>query len=577
MDKHQKVVIFAMCIGIFLCMLDTTIMNIALPAIQSGLHVSLEDLSWALNIYTIVFAAFTIPFGRFADLCGRNKIYLLGLLVFGIGSIISGFAGNAAILITGRGIQSIGSAIVFPISMIIGISQVSVEKRTKAIAALGVTQGLAAALGPTIGGVVTQYLGWRWVFLINIPLILIALTLCLINLEVKSEKKINARVDLLGSMLSMVFLFALTFTLVKGQDWGWDSAVIIGLFIISVLSLLAFILYERRADSPMIPMDLFKSRQFNGSSLTIVLSQLFLVGVMVILPTFLTRMQNKTELTAALLITPVSLMIFVCSPLTAALVNKLGARFAIFTGFMAIALAYLSFNHLNSSLNDNQLILTCMLLGIGYGIIVGPITVLAASDFQDELLTASQSVAGVLRQIGSVLAVAIFVSGLTGNISQAKLDSIQYANKQIMTLSIPKNAQQTMVNKVGKAIDHERQTASGPAITKIQERSMVAAAYHQVLMQKHLEEDKLPRSVTKTIMVNVTQSAEQKVNKVNDEVSYREKRIEKKTKANLTDAFSLLYGWASPFTIASCAIAFLFKKKTGGFIHEGRRRDSGNH
>lgn len=218
MDKRKKLIVFSMAVGMFLCMLDTTVMNIALPKAQTGLHVSLEDLSWALNIYTIVFAVFTIPFGRIADIVGRNRVYVVGLILFACGSFFSGAATTAPFLIVGRGIQSLGAAIVFPASMTIGIATNSFQDRTKVLATLGVTQGIAAALGPTIGGVVTQYLGWRYIFFINIPLVIFVIISCGILLPMKAEKVTNPRIDVWGMLLSMGMLLSLTLVLVKGND-----------------------------------------------------------------------------------------------------------------------------------------------------------------------------------------------------------------------------------------------------------------------------------------------------------------------------------------------------------------------
>ena len=213
---QQKLIVLAMAISIFLCVLDTTVMNIALPAIQSGLNVDLSDLSWALNIYTITFAVFTIPLGRVADIFGRHKVFLVGLLLFLIGSALSGAAMNVPFLVTGRGIQSLGAAIIFPAGMTIGITSTSLQKRTGVVATLGIMQGLAAAMGPTIGGIITQYLGWRWVFMINLPLGILVGLLCLRYLNFKDEQRIAAQIDYAGMVLSMIMLFTLTLALING-------------------------------------------------------------------------------------------------------------------------------------------------------------------------------------------------------------------------------------------------------------------------------------------------------------------------------------------------------------------------
>lgn len=304
---QQKFIVLAMAISIFLCVLDTTVMNIALPAIQSGLNVDLSDLSWALNIYTITFAVFTIPLGRVADIFGRHKVFLVGLLLFLIGSALSGAAMNVPFLVTGRGIQSLGAAIIFPAGMTIGITSTSLQKRTGVVATLGIMQGLAAAMGPTIGGIITQYLGWRWVFMINLPLGILVGLLCLRYLNFKDEQRIAAQIDYAGMVLSMIMLFTLTLALINGNAWGWASPRIIGLSITSLSALILFVIVERHVKSPMIPLRLFRDRQFTGAALAVIITGIFLVAVMVILPTFFTKVQNHSELQAALMISKRSL------------------------------------------------------------------------------------------------------------------------------------------------------------------------------------------------------------------------------------------------------------------------------
>lgn len=219
MKIKNILIICAMSIGIFLCMLDTTVMNVALPAIQTSLNVHLNNASWSLNIYTILFASLTIPLGKIADYFGIHKAYIIGLMTFLCGSAISASAYNLSLLILGRAIQSIGAALVFPLSMSIGISYVGLNARKKVIAVLGITQGLAAALGPTIGGCLTQFLSWRWIFIINIPLSIISVIICLLTLKLHVSTQAE-NIDFWGSLLSMITLFTLTLVLVQGRTRG---------------------------------------------------------------------------------------------------------------------------------------------------------------------------------------------------------------------------------------------------------------------------------------------------------------------------------------------------------------------
>ncbi|WP_052339422.1 MFS transporter [Gorillibacterium massiliense] len=514
-----------MCMGIFLCMLDTTIMNIALPAIQVHMGVTLKSLSWALNIYTITFAVMTIPLGRIAEIYGKNKIYILGFVVFCGGSLICALANDVAMLIVGRAVQSLGAAVVFPTSMVIGISTATLEKRSTVIGMLGISQGLSAALGPTIGGVLTEFLGWRWVFMINVPLGLAAILAALYCLNTKFEERLRAKIDYHGALWCVLFMFSLTFALTQVKTWGWSDWRIIVSFMVSLLSFFIFIGVEKRSKSPMIPLSLFKDRQFNASSLTVILSNLFLVGVTVLLPTFLTRLNGESELRAALLITPVSAMIFFFSPIAGFFVSRFGAKAVIFAGFMAMGVAYYLFFHLEAGHGYGQLIAACLILGFGYGIIVGPITALSASNFTGELLTASQSVIGVLRQVGIVLAVAIFVSALTGNIENAKTQIMSYANKEVATLNLPDQQKETVLAKTKANMEKES------AGVKAAEKQEVATSGGAVSALADYASD-----------------------------------IQIYSKKKMTHSFSSLYGIALFFIVASSAVALAYpneNRRTG--------------
>lgn len=554
--NKSKLNVVASCIGIFLCMLDTTIMNIALPAIQTGLNVNLNDLSWALNIYTILFATLTIPLSKLSEKLGMHKFYVGGMIIFLLGSLISAFSSNITILIFGRAFQSLGAAVVFPLSMTIGISTVEISDRTKVIAALGVTQGLAAALGPLIGGVLTQFLSWRWIFLINIPLMIVSILICLYSLNFTEPSK-NIPIDLIGCFLSMICLFSLTIVLVQGRKWGWTKLLTLLLVILAVISFVSFIIYEKNIDNPMIPMSLFSDRQFNGAALTILLSNLFLVAVTVILPTYFTKIQGKTELYASLLITPITVMIFICSPIAAILIAKWGARLVIFVGFLAMFIAYVMLCKINMD-NQLQVIAACAILGFGYGVITGPITVLAASDFTGEKLTASQSVAGVLRQVGVVLAIAIFVTGLYSNMKVAKYNSIEYAVAKIQKLDLSQKQKKVMITtKNGIESGNPRKKYSKNHISSNIRKKIINAEYNRVTGYKK----EINFTMRKIIKTQITQKVNRQLNVTNKKINHCIQGIQKYSKREFSKAFIKLYANSLPFLLTALLVSLVFNKK----------------
>ncbi|MCG0573292.1 transport protein [Lactiplantibacillus plantarum] len=538
MKKSTKVIAMMM-IGIFLCMLDTMVMNIALPAIQTGLNTDLTHLSWALNIYTVLFASLAIPLGRLADVWGRGRMYLIGLGLFGIGSLTSGLSLSVGLLITGRAIQSIGAAIVFPASMTIGIQSVALSRRTGVIASLGVMQGLAAALGPTIGGAITQFWGWRGIFLINVPLVAVALCGCIAWLSWRHPSHGQVKLDIGGSALVMTTLLALTLVLVKGNDWGWTSRVVLSLGVTSALTLIAFVWMEAHVSAPMVPLALFKDRQFNGAALATVKLSVFMVGLLVLMPSFFTKVQSKTELMAAIMITPVSMMIFIFSPISGFLLAKLGARRVIFSGSLTMATGYGVLSLMSPS-QYWQFALAALLVGAGYGTIIGPITVLAAGDFTGELLTVSQSVIGVFRQIGTSLAVAIFVSALAANLTTAKTQIRTYATTTVTTLSIPKQAKRDTLRVVDHQLATEQtaQTVHEP-ITAAKARRLVAANYMQVLKARSLQS--APVRIKAQIHQLVAQKVHSQVKHTNQRIRTAASAIKAKTKIELTAAFMRPY------------------------------------
>lgn len=553
-------IVLLMCLGIFLCMLDTTIMNIALPAIQTDLGTSLEKLSWILNVYTITIAVLSIPLGRMAEIFGKGKIYVSGLVLFGGASLLCGLATSGEYLIFARFIQSIGAAIIFPTAMIIGVSAVSIEKRGIALTLLGVTQGLSAAIGPIVGGIITEAFGWRWVFTINVPICILAIILCCLILDLRNEERVHTKIDWLGVILCSISIFCLTLVLVKGNTWGWTNSYSLFCYFSSIVSLILFIVTEMKVSNPMINLKLFKDRTFVGAATTLILCNIFLIGVNVLLPTFLTKMQGKSELNAALLITPIFVMIFFMAPIAGGLIRKIGNATVFFIGFLFMTGAYVLLKDITVSSSMLRIIIVCLLLGTGYGLIVGPVTTLGASSFEGELLTASQSVLSMFRQVGIALAIAIFVSTLTNNLNNKQADILIYAKKQVESLEVEQSVKSSILDNVQKKLKDP--SLNKNSILSQKEATLTLEQRDKIIKHNvEIELNKLPlemrNGAKEQVEKEVTSVVDSKNEKLKKQIELFRNDVSNYAENKMAEGFADLYKMATPLVLISACISIL--------------------
>ncbi|MDF7627347.1 MFS transporter [Lactobacillaceae bacterium L1_55_11] len=254
------------------------------------------------------------------------------------------------------------------------------------IALLGLMQGLPAALGPSLGGIITQWLSWHWLFFINVPLVVVIVVIAAKSLA-KQPRVTDLHLDLTGSFLSIITLASLTTMLVQGRIWGWQSRPTLGFASLSIIAFGLFLYCERHQPDPMIPLNLFKNRQFVGAAIVIVLSSFFLVATTVILPNYYVNVMGQTTFEASLMITPITAMIFFLSPVSGFSLEKLGPRTLLATGFILMLLSYYGYGFTNALSNSGSAMIAGALIGAGYGLIVGPTTVLAAANFTGTLLS----------------------------------------------------------------------------------------------------------------------------------------------------------------------------------------------
>lgn len=572
-----KGVLPVLLLGNLLCMMDVSIMTIVLPEIQSAFGESLTELSWALNVYTIIFATLIIPFGRLAEHFGQNKFVFAGLVVFGLGSLLTGLSPNLTWMLVARAIQSIGAAAIIPTSMVIGLDLSSQANRNRVVAALAGVQGLAVALGPTVGGIVAQYWGWRWVFFINVPLVILDLIVFGFVLPLRHEKTVTVKIDWLGALLSMVLLFSLSLGLIKGNAWGWQSTIIMSLFTLTTVSFIAFLAWERHTAHPMVDLQLFRSRNFNGASLALILCNFFLGGLAVLLPTFLTRVHGTSELTAALLMTPYSITVMVTVILTSLVIRHVNNKLIVASGFLLMGISYVLLGRIPLGSNYRQLIIADILLGLGYGLVAATANILAVADFHGARLTSSQSVANVLRQVGMVLAIAVFTTLLTSNVTHAKRETLAVAYTQVSRLANVTATQQHRLNQKLQRRLNPNSTSVTSTKTKFKPTTItVSTAARQQQVHRIYQQQLLSISTAKAVPVTlipltakhqlqrsitiaVNRKITQRVHQLNRELTELTQRIHRSLKYHLNHAFLNVFGVLSWVPFAAILMVPIFK------------------
>jgi len=253
----------SICVGTFMLLLDVTIVNVALPDMARELSTSFSALQWVIDIYALALAAVLLGAGTIADRLGHRRIYLVGLVLFALASLASGLAPSSAVLITARGVQGIGGAAMFATTFALLNSSYQGRDRGTAYGLWGAVSGASAALGPVLGGVLTQGLSWRWIFFVNLPVSVVAVVLCLRVLD-RDHPRAGSRLDLPGMASFTVFTAGLTYALIRANEQGWTTPMTIGVLTLSALALVTFLLVEIRAQRPMLDLGLFRRRSFVG-------------------------------------------------------------------------------------------------------------------------------------------------------------------------------------------------------------------------------------------------------------------------------------------------------------------------
>jgi EmrB/QacA subfamily drug resistance transporter len=428
---HRWWVLVAVGIGTFMSALDGSIVNTVLPLLRTELHTSVAGIEWVMTVYLLVVSGLLLGFGRAGDLYGQKRVYLLGFVIFVIGSALCGQAPSAHALIALRGLQAIGAAMLFSSSPAILTKAFPASERGRALGMQGTMTYLGLTVGPALGGWLAHAFGWRWVFYINVPVGIVAITLAWKVVSEDRPAGARERFDAPGAALFLAGLVSLLVALNQGHDWGWTSPLTLGLALLALVLLALFIQVERRSASPMLDLSLFRSRLFSASALSAFLNYLCVYSVVFVIPFLLIQGRGLNTQQAGVLLTAQPLVMAIVTPLSGTLSDRLGTRGPATIGMaiLTVGLLFLSWTVAGSSLG--MIAGALAVVGLGVGIFVSPNN----SALMGAAPRGRQGIAaGVLataRNVGMVcgigLAGAILTTLLTGGGPNALVHGVQGA------------------------------------------------------------------------------------------------------------------------------------------------------
>ncbi|MGZ0145738.1 MFS transporter [Kribbella sp. WER1] len=404
---HRAVLLAVTCLGQFMVLLDNTIVGAALPDMQRRLHTELTGLQWIVDAYVLLVAMLLLTGGVLADRFGRKRVYLIGVAVFTVASLVCSLAPSVPWLIAGRVLQGIGAAALSPASLALLASAYPVpQERVKAIGLWAGFSGIGLAAGPVAGGVLAQAFGWSAIFLVNLPVGAILLLVGLRSLAETRNPDAPA-IDVPGTVLSVLGVGALTYGLIEGGARGWTSPLILGTFGAAVVLLAAFVTVEARRSAPMLPLRLFRERLFSVSNTAMVVVGFALMGSSFFFSQFFVYVQGSSILRAGLQTLPTSLAMVVVSPYAGRLAARYGFRVVVTAGLALAGPGLLALGMVHADTGYGNVWWRLGLVGVGFALTMSPLTGAAIQAVSQQEGGLASGISSTTRQIGAVLGVAL--------------------------------------------------------------------------------------------------------------------------------------------------------------------------
>ena len=409
MTKVQKITLFATGLGLFMIFLDALIVNVALPDIQAQFDVGESGLQWVVTAYSLCMAIFIMSGATVADLHGRRKVFLVGLVVFTAASVACGLAPSMAFLNVARGVQGAGAAVANVTSLaLVSAAFPDPKAKAKAIGLWTAIASVAIAVGPTLGGLLTDTVGWRSIFLVNLPVGILAIVLTA-RFIVESRDPSGRGLDLPGQLLFAVTVGAFAYAVIEGPQSGWASPTILALFAVAVAGFVAFVVVERRVDDPMMDLTLFRDRTYSVAIATIFIQFFCVYGMLLVVTQYLQNIKDYSPVVAGLLLLPFSLGIVVFSPIAGRAVAKVGSRKPVLTGVSSLVLGLVLIG-VGASVTVVMVAIGLFFIGFAGAFCLTPITTLAMTSVPPERAGMASGIMSAQRAIGSTVGFAVLGS-----------------------------------------------------------------------------------------------------------------------------------------------------------------------
>jgi EmrB/QacA subfamily drug resistance transporter len=405
----------AVSVGLFMIMLDNTVVNVALPSMRSSLHMSLSELEWVVAGYALTFAAFMLIGGKLADFVGRRLVFMIGLAVFTGASLACGLAPNGGFLIGARIVQGLGGALMNPATLSIIAATFAPRERGRAIGIWAGVSAMALAIGPLVGGLLTEHVNWNWIFFINVPVGLLGLLAIPLFIDESRDTTAEQRLDAPGLVTSALGLFALTYAFIEANTYGWTSGRILGAFAVAAVSLVGFVLLERHQRAPMLDLSLFRNRTFGGANAAMLFVGLAMFGTFFYVSLYMQNVLKYSPVEAGASFLPMTILVILIAPRAGALTDRVGSRWLVGTGMTLLAVMLFYYTTLGAHESFWALLPGLLLGGAGMGMTMTPVTAAAMSAVSVDKAGVGSAVLNSARQVGGSLGIAVMGAIVAGS------------------------------------------------------------------------------------------------------------------------------------------------------------------